>query len=537
MLAVSDAKNINPWPDGGKSLEAVSFDYSRLLRRCGNDRALVEGRKIHALIAAAHSSVDSRRLGRDIVEMYIKCGSLIEARSAFQELCSSSDDVALWTAMVAAFSHHGQFDESFRTFQSMLQSGVSIDKITLLTVFNACTKAVALEEGRRVRGYSDECGLSAATAVATAIVNFYGKCRELDNAIAVFDEIEEARNVVTWTVMVAAYVQAGHHKEAFCCLRRMQLEGISPNEFTFVNALGSCGCGDDLARGRTLHGWISEGDMESNPVVANALVSMYSRCGGVEEAAKVFAGVRSGTRDVIMWTSMVAAYGQCAFSDAAFRLFQKMLLEGIRPDKISFITILGSLLRDRAKLVHDLVRECCFDTDVAVGTALVEMFSRAGNLSSAWDAFDSISHPVVASWSALISAMVEHGYYSVAFVVFQRMLLEGVTADKIALIAILGACKSSSFLPAGKLVHNFISSSGFELDLVVRNALIDMYGSCRDLKTARDIFGQLVPYEDAVSWNSMIAACAESGQHNDAILLFYQMQLQGKRTSASQQNS
>ena len=72
----------------------------------------------------------------------------------------------------------------------------------------------------------------------------------------------------------------------------------------------------------------------------------------------------------------------------------------------------------------------------------------------------------------------------------------------------------------------YVICKGFDKDVVVSNALIDLYARCGDIKGARLLFDQLL-LKDAVSWSMMINGYRLHGDASGALELFSRMKLSG----------
>ena len=88
-----------------------------------------------------------------------------------------------------------------------------------------------------------------------------------------------------------------------------------------------------------------------------------------------------------------------------------------------------------------------------------------------------------------------------------QMQLVGMTPDVATLTSILSSCSHRGALQQGKGIHAYIFRRGFEIDVIVESALLDMYAKCGDIHSARWVFEKM-SQNDLVSWNSMIAGYA-----------------------------
>eukprot|EP00249_Psilotum_nudum_P016665 c25935_g6_i1 orf=43-2346(+) len=401
---------------------------------------------------------------------------------------------------------------------------VRADSIVYGRLLQACKNSRAVSEGKRVHAHIVRHGLERNTFLGNELVSMYGKCGNLDDARRVFDGMTE-KNVFSWTVMIAAYANRGHGKEAFQLFCRMQKEGAVPNRITFVTILNACSNPAALADGRLIHALIAKGEFWSDVIVGTAIVNMYSKCGSLEDARKVFHQMPE--RDVVSWNVMITAYAQHGYCKEALRLFRHMQLEGIISDKVTFIAVLDCPINlPEGKLIHGHIVESGFESDVVVGNATIKMYGKCGSKEDARRVFDKMPHRDVVSWTAMMAVCTRHGYCKDALQLFQGMQLNGVMPDKVTLLTLLETCANLADLAEGKLIHVSIVDRGFESDVSVGNAIIDMYGKCGSLEDARRMFNKM-PQRDVISWTAMIAAYAQHGLGKEALELFHQMQLKG----------
>eukprot|EP01018_Ginkgo_biloba_P030314 Gb_23082 [translate_table: standard] len=165
------------------------------------------------------------------------------------------------------------------------------------------------------------------------------------------------------------------------------------------------------------------------------------------------------------------------------------------------------------------------EQDVFLGTKLVSMYAMCGSLGNARLVFDNILKPDVFLWNVMIRAYAKNNPCDEALAVFQRMQWVGIKPDNYTFPFVLKACAGLSALQQGKEIHDQIVRSGFEADVFVRNALIDMYAKCGSVEVARQLFDKMSE-RDVVSWNAMIAGYSQNGYANEALAVFHQMQLE-----------
>ncbi|CAL5321748.1 unnamed protein product [Camellia sinensis] len=114
--------------------------------------------------------------------------------------------------MIGAYAECGNANESLVLFDRMREEDVVPDKVTMVTVVNACAKTAALHKARLVHEYIWSRNFSLDVVLGTAMIDMYAKCGSLDFAWEIFDRMRE-KNVITWSAMIAAYGYQGKGRD------------------------------------------------------------------------------------------------------------------------------------------------------------------------------------------------------------------------------------------------------------------------------------------------------------------------------------
>eukprot|EP00249_Psilotum_nudum_P024144 c29105_g13_i1 orf=356-1066(+) len=230
---------------------------------------------------------------------------------------------------------------------------------------------------------------------------------------------------------------------------------------------------EDFTEGKQVHASIVATGFEEDVVVGNALVNMYAKCSRLEGARCLFE--KMSRRSVVSWNCMITAYVQHGRGEEAFRLFRQMQVEGVIPDKITFTSILSACATKgvlaEGKTIHACIVASGFESDDAVATALVNMYSKCGSLADARTTFDKMPDRNVVSWNVMIAAYAHHGQGENALSLFREMILAGAIPDRVTFVSTLSACASQGSLFEGKLVHDRILASRLLPDVALENAL------------------------------------------------------------------
>lgn len=212
--------------------------------------------------------------------------------------------------------------------------------------------------------------------------------------------------------------------------------------------------------------------------------------------------------------------------------------------------------------VHAHIIDCGLESDRYLGNLLVLMYGNCGSIKAAEVVFHKIPSPNIysgnmminayvsnnevdkasaffddmpqrnaASWNAIISALAKTGYGKDALKYYHGMLEEGFQPNVITCVSAIDACADAAALSEGMKLHSAVIASGF-YDIIVGTALINMYGQCGSLDSARDIFRRF-PQHDVFSWSAMIAACVNNACSEEALQMFDQMPSRSLKPSRS----
>ncbi|KAF4388220.1 hypothetical protein F8388_021050 [Cannabis sativa] len=239
--------------------------------------------------------------------------------------------------------------------------------------------------------------------------------------------------------------------------------------------------------------------------------------------------------NVHSWNSIIADLARSGDSVEALGAFSSMRKLSLTPNRSTFPCVIksSSALFDlrSGKQAHQQAMVFGLDFDLFVSSALVDMYSKCGELRDARVLFDCIPHRNVVSWTSMITGYVQNGDSHSSLSLFKEFLIEegenvDVSIDPVVVVAVLSACSRVSEKEVTEGIHGFVVKRGFDGDLGVANTLMDAYAKCSELRLSRKLFDGMF-LKDVVSWNSMIAVYAQSGFSADALEVFYEMKKAG----------
>ncbi|XP_024539950.1 pentatricopeptide repeat-containing protein At2g33680-like [Selaginella moellendorffii] len=306
----------------------------------------------------------------------------------------------------------------------------------------------------------------------------YLKCGSVENAED-RNRMAHFRDVTTWTAMLSAYSRQSSSSTKVFEFYCQMLHGVKPDSFTFTAVLKPCvSVKGALSGGKAIHSQILESGLEDDEIIGTSVVSMYGKCSSLVDARAWFDGVCvRRPHGVVLWNAMISAYVQNGCCGQSLELFTLMLLEGIAPNSVTYVTVLNAcsstLTLGIGKAVHICVCDLGLESDVILGTALLNMYGKSGKLDEG-KIFERIKPPDLVSWNSMISALVRDGQGDSARTLFKQLLLEGLAPNEITLISTLNACACPGDLTEGTLLPACSYESGRATVLFVRNALVDM---------------------------------------------------------------
>ncbi|KNA17940.1 hypothetical protein SOVF_075400 [Spinacia oleracea] len=215
--------------------------------------------------------------------------------------------------------------------------------------------------------------------------------------------------------------------------------------------------------------------------------------------------------------------------DAVF-FYNRMLFSLIPPSNYTFTSLIKSCADVSAvklgKSVHSHALVNGFMSDSFVQASLVALYAKCGELSVARKVFDKMRQRSIVAWNAMISGYEQNGFAKDAVDLFRLMGKSSVDPDSATFVGVLSACAQLGALQLGNWVHDYIVNHGFELNVVLGTALINMYGRCGDVRKGRVVFDAMRK-KNVVAWTAMISGYGIHGYGKEAMEVYKLMQCNG----------
>ncbi|GFQ04165.1 pentatricopeptide repeat-containing protein at5g03800 [Phtheirospermum japonicum] len=417
-------------------------ELSRLLKLSIEYTDIQLSKAVHASILKLQQDI---RLFNSLITSYIELGNLKYAVRVFNSI--SSPDVVSFTALISGLAKSNREHAAIGLFFQMRDFGIEPNGYTIVALLTACMRLLNLELGSQVHAFSIKtAGYETNLSVKNALIEFYAKCGRVENVERLFDSMT-VRDVFTWTEMINAYMGFGLVDSAlevfvkmpeknfvsynavlsgFCrngdgsrALRffcKMVESGTEITDSTLTSVLHACGLTRDFKTSEQIQAFILKIDFGVNSYiqVGNAIVSMYSKCGDMENASKVFDEMSE--HSVLTWNSLLAGHILNRQGENALRTWKIMEKRGVKPDTVTCGLIISAYRHTGLNLV-----EQCRDFFLSINSiykiepdsnhyaCLVGVLGYWGLLEEAEDIIKKLSFgPKASVWRALLDSCRLH---------------------------------------------------------------------------------------------------------------------------------
>ncbi|XP_058111359.1 putative pentatricopeptide repeat-containing protein At1g69350, mitochondrial [Magnolia sinica] len=437
-----------------------------------------------------------------------------------------------WNWNLQSSSKKGFRHDVLLLYHRMLDSGIRPNASTFPSVLRSCADLSSLQLGKAIHAHILASGCHSDQYVASSLVSFYAKCQCIENARQVFDRMPQ-RSVVSWTALIQGYARTGSSCKAVEMFEWMQREdGIRPNAVTVLSLIPAASLHSHLGDGECIHACVIKLGFESNSLVATSLADMYLKCWAVENAKRVFYGLRD--KNEISWLVMVSGLARNGYVGDAVSFVSRMLWDlNLILDSTALVNLIAACADtgdlEHGKWLHAYIIKTGVELDAFVGTALLDMYAKCNSLESAHRAFKEISDPNLVSWNAIMHTYAHLGLVDDVMELFRQLKHDGISPDSITMRSCLLAFASSPTYPResrlGECFHGHAIKSGhFDSEIAMANSLLDFYAKTGNLKGAEELFSCIEDRRDVISWNCLINGHVLNGFYKEAIMLFCQME-------------
>lgn len=341
--------------------------------------------------------------------------------------------------------------------------------------------------------------------------------------------------------MIRGFSGSENPHQAFHFYTQLLRFDLLPDNLTLpflIRASAQLGAADMGVQG---HGQIIRRGFEQDVYVQNSLVHMYSTCGDINAASRIFETMNC--LNVVSWTSMIAGYSKCGDVESARKVFDEMpernlvtwsimisgyarnghfdkamelfhLLEeeGVMANETVMVSVISSCAHlgalELGERAHDYVLKNDLAMNVILGTAIVDMYAKCGSIEKAIRVFEELRERDSLSWTALIAGLAMHGFAEKAVFYFLEMIKSGLTPRDITFTAVLSACSHGGLVERGlEIFESMKRDYGVEPRLEHYGCMVDLLGRAGKLAEAEKFALEMPTKPNAPIWGALLGAC------------------------------
>ncbi|VAH48659.1 unnamed protein product [Triticum turgidum subsp. durum] len=382
---------------------------------------LINGREVHAYAIKKLLDTDTQ-VGNTLMDMYMKCQYTEYSTHVFERM--RIKDHISWTTIITCYARSSQHFEALEKFREARKEGIKVDPMMIGSIIEACSGLKTSLLAKQLHSFAIRNDL-LDLVLKNRILDIYGQCGEVYHSLRMFETVEE-KDIVTWTSMINCYANSGLLNEAVALFAEMQNTDIQPDSVALVSILGAVADLSSLAKGKEVHGFLIRRNFLMEGATVSSLVDMYSGCGSMSNALKVFNGAKC--KDVVLWTAMINAAGMHGYGKQAIDLFKRMVETGVAPDHVSFLALLyacsHSKLVDEGKCYLDMMETMYrLEPWQEHYACVVDLLGRSGKTEDAYEFIKSMPlEPKSVVWCALLGACRIHKTHELAMVAADKLL-------------------------------------------------------------------------------------------------------------------
>ncbi|KAJ9673425.1 hypothetical protein PVL29_023157 [Vitis rotundifolia] len=295
---------------------------------------------------------------------------------------------------------------------------------------------------------------------------------------------------------------------------------------SLVFAISSC---TSVSYCSAIHARVIKSLNYSDGFIGDRMVLMYFKLGYDEDAQRLFDEMPD--RDLVSWNSLMSGLSGRGHLGACLNAFCRMRAEsGRQPNEVTLLSVVSTCAAMRAldegKSIHGVVVKLGMSGKAKVVNSLINMYGKLGFLDAASQLFEEMPVRSLVSWNSMVVIHNHNGYAEKGMDLFNLMKRAGINPDQATMVALLRACTDTGLGRQAESIHAYIHRCGFNADIIIATALLNLYAKLGRLNASEDIFEEM-RYRDRIAWTAMLAGYAVHACGREAIKLFDLMVKEG----------
>ncbi|CAO2837524.1 unnamed protein product [Amaranthus hypochondriacus] len=395
-----------------------------------------------------------------MISANMQCGDVESSLDLFRRL--STKDVATWNTVISGMMKNGFEAKALDLLYEMVKEQACFDNFTYTIALALVSSLSMLGIGAQIHAQLIRQGFFDNEYIRSSLIDMYSKCGLIDTASIVFNQkplglgqkqsfkinsVKLMVDTVGCSSMVSGLSQNGRFREALDVFCNIIREGFGIDKYTMTTVISVCANYGMLDFGEQIHGLVHKVGHNFDLVLYSSLVDMYSKCGSLRNAQKIFD--QTTTRNTIIWTAIINGYAFHGLGREAIRLNELMIKDGIHPNEVTFVAVLTACchagLVDEGRKYFKIMKEVYhIEPVVEHFTCMVDLFGRAGLLDEIKNfIYENDISNLSSVWRAYLSSCRLHKNYEMGKWVSEKLLeLEPLDAEPYVLLS--NMCATSS---------------------------------------------------------------------------------------------
>lgn len=525
-----------------KSETPNGFLYSAVLKACGLLGNLQTSKLIHGRVLRANLELDTV-LMNTLLDTYVKCGSLSGARKVFDDLlCPNTTS---WNIMISGYGKDGLTEESVDLFYQMPEpdtvswnsvvagfgrkeslgalefvctmhrKGLKLDRFTFSCALKTCGCFKLPVIAKQIHCYVNKSGFGSCCFTASALVDSYSNCNELDEAIKVFYEYSCSKASVLdflplWNSMLSGFVINEQNSAAINLISQIHSSGAHVDSYTLGSALKVCLNLKNFRLGVQVHGLAVANGYELDYVVGSILIDLYASDKNIKDALRLFQ--RLPEKDVVAWSSLISWCTKMGLNSLVFSLFRDMVNSDIEVDQFIMSSVLkacSSLVGlGSGKQVHSFCVKNGYTSERITVTSLIDMYAKCGEIEDGLALFNCITEKDTVCYTGIIMGCGQNGRAMEAIGFFKEMIELGIKPNEITFLGVLSACRHAGLVKEAWTIFRAMKTD-YTMEPRIEHyyCIVELLSQAGCFKEVQDLIAEM-PFEpDQTIWNSMLGAC------------------------------
>ncbi|KAL8168147.1 hypothetical protein V2J09_009646 [Rumex salicifolius] len=354
--------------------------------------------------------------------------------------------------------------------------------------------------------------------VCNALLHLYAKgVRDLRSACRVFDEIperERSSTVYCWTGVIAGYAQTGENERALQIFLKMIIQQLRPDSDAMVSVLSACA----TLRLESVERWINLFERVIRDSDHGNVGDDQVNAGDTEKSRAPFDDIGDiGKRSVVTWNAVINVYVQNGCASEALSIFQSMMdYPHVQPNHVTMVSILSACAQigdiNLGTWIHEYIKSkgkkgALSMNNSLIATALIDMYSKCGNLKDAEEVFNLMASKDVVSVNAMIMGLAINGKGDDAIALYEKLPDLGLKPNAGTFLGVLYSCSHSGKVEKGRQIFHAMREKLLSPQLEHYACYIDLLARVGCIEEAIEVVINMPMEPNNYVWGALLSGC------------------------------